>query len=36
VETAREAHLGIYPHNNSHMERGFFLRKLGNSFIKRK
>lgn len=36
VETAREAHLGIYPRNDYSSERGFFLRKLGSSFSKRK
>jgi len=34
VESAKDAHLGIYPGGDS--EQGTFLRKLGGSFIKRK
>lgn len=38
VETARDAHLGIYPNkdNNPDSERGQLLRRLGSSFVKRK
>ncbi|HCS75620.1 MAG TPA: hypothetical protein DIW17_17310 [Clostridiales bacterium] len=38
VETARDAHLGIYPNKDSNpdSERGQLLRRLGSSFVKRK
>jgi uncharacterized protein YebE (UPF0316 family) len=38
VETARDAHLGIYPPNTGSMpnERGYFLRKMVGGFRKRK
>ncbi|MDD4297191.1 MAG: DUF2179 domain-containing protein [Ruminiclostridium sp.] len=38
VESARDAHLGIYPNkdNNTDSERGRLLRRLGSSFVKRK
>jgi len=38
VETARDAHLGIYPNkdNNANSESSNLLRRLGSSFVKRK
>lgn len=36
VESAQDAHLGIYPKSDPNTEPGFSLRKLGSGFIKRK